>query len=460
MNNDEQPASTPPLTSSPTQERRSALHHNRDYLAWFLADTSSQLGRSIQAFAMLLIGYAVTGSVVQAGLVSTVSTVASLVLTLPGGVLVDRWDRRLSLTVSGLARATIFGAAAAAWWCAGLSASLLYAVAAVSGALTGLFSTASDAALKSVVPTEELTRAVSANQGRDAAINLLGAPVSGLLINISYGLPLLAGALCPLLQAVATRLIRADLRPRPEQSQDPGTGSDPSPSGRVSVIADLLDGFAVFRQIEVLPRIVAALVLVNTGIQALMVGITLTLQSSGTPAWQIGLLDGAVGVGMLAGATFAGPLVTRAPSGRLIITGFLFIAVFLVPLAFAQDVPVMLGLLAVVGLALPVVNGALGGYMQAQIPDALQGRALSAIGLVISCAPALMPAAVGVGLTQLGSATTLALTCVLFPAAAGVLASSRSIRELPRPDRWVAAVSRTVVPPQAGDAYDEARRVH
>lgn len=107
MNNDEQPASTPPLTSSPAQERRSALHHNRDYLAWFLADTSSQLGRSIQAFAMLLIGYAVTGSVVQAGLVSTVSTVASLVLTLPGGVLVDRWDRRLSLTVSGLARATI-----------------------------------------------------------------------------------------------------------------------------------------------------------------------------------------------------------------------------------------------------------------------------------------------------------------------------------------------------------------
>ena len=440
MNHDEQPASTLRLVPSPAQERRCALHHNRDYLAWFLADTSSQLGGSIRAFAMLLIGYAVTGSVVQAGLVSTVSTVACLVLTLPGGVLVDRWDRRLSLTVSGLARAAVFSAAAVAWWCGALSASLLYAVAVAAGALTGLFSTASDAALKSVVPTEDLPRAVSANQGRDAAINLLGAPVSGLLIKVSYGLPLLAGALCPLLQVVATRMIRADLRPRPEQ-QDPGTDFGPSPAGRGSVIADLLAGFAVFGQIEVLPRLVAALVLVNTGVQALMVGITLTLQASGTPAWQIGLLDGALGVGMLAGATFAGPLVSRAPSGRLIIAGFLFITVFLVPLAFAQDVPVMLGLLAVVGLALPAVNGALGGYMQAQIPDALQGRALSAIGLVISCAPALMPAAVGLGLTRLGPATTLALTCVFFPAAAAVLASSRQIRQLPRPEDWAPAAT-------------------
>lgn len=460
MNDDEQPVSTLPLTPPPTQEQRPALHRNRDYLAWFLADTSWQLGGSIRAFAMLLVSYTVTGSAAQAGALTTVSTVVSLALTLPGGVLVDRWDRRLSLTVSGLARAAVFSAAAVAWWCGVLTTPVLYAVAVAAGALTGLFSTASNAALKSVVSTADLPRAAAANQGRDAAVSLMGAPLSGLLIKVSYALPFLAAAVGSLLQVAATRLIRADLRPRPATSQKTTEeGAAPSPTASGSGAADLLIGFKVFRQVEVLPRIVTALVLVNTGIQALMVGITLTLQASGTPAWQIGLLEGALGVGMLVGATFAGPLVSRAPSGRLIIWGFLLTTALLTPLAFTLDMRVMLGLLAAVGLSLPAVNGALGGYMQAQIPHEMQGRALSAIDLTMSCVPALMPALVGVGLTELGSATTLALTCVFFPAAAAVLTSSRPIRELPRPDQWV-GVSRAVASALAGCAYDEPSRVH
>lgn len=436
------PAATTASSSLPpaTQRQHTPLRRNRDYLAWFVADTSWQLGGSIRAFAMLLVSYAVTGSSVQAGLITTVSTVVSLLLTLPGGVLVDRWDRRLSLTVAGLSRAAVLGAAAAAWWCGVLTTPLLYAVAVSTGALTGLFSTASNAALKSVVPTADLPRAAAANQGRDAAVNLMGAPLSGVLIKVSYALPFLAGAVGALLQAVATRFIRADLRPRPEEPQEAGTAatdaSASSPAARPCAVADLLSGFAVFRQIEVLPRLVTALVLANTGIQALLVGITLTLQSSGTPAWQIGLLDAALGVGMLAGALAASPLVSRAPSGRLIIWGFLLTTALFMPLSFTHDMRVMLTLLAGVGLALPAVNGALGGYMQAQIPAEMQGRAISAIDLVMSCVPALMPAVVGVGLARLGSGTTLAMTCVLFPAAAAVLASSRPIRQLPRPDQW------------------------
>ena len=91
------------------------LWRSRDYLLWFSSDVVGDLGSSLRAFAMPLIAYAVTGSATQAGLVGTLTSVAFLAATVPGGVLVDRVDRKLLILVGQLLRATVYALAALAW---------------------------------------------------------------------------------------------------------------------------------------------------------------------------------------------------------------------------------------------------------------------------------------------------------------------------------------------------------
>ncbi|MDN6429843.1 MAG: MFS transporter, partial [Propionibacterium sp.] len=190
-----------------------SLLGDRDYLAWFAADTSWAFGTGVRSFAMLLVSFAVTGSAAQAGLISTVSTVCALVATVPGGVLVDRWDRRTSLITSGILRLVLCLLAALTWEMGAMDTAVLYVVGIGLGVVSGLFGTASDAALKSVVTGAQLPQAVSANQGRDGAVSLVASPISGALMAVSNALPFAVAAGAALIQVVATRVIRADLRP-------------------------------------------------------------------------------------------------------------------------------------------------------------------------------------------------------------------------------------------------------
>lgn len=414
---------------------RPRLTANRNYLAWLAADTSSQFGTAIRAFAMTLITYRVTGSYVQAGLVSTVSTITMIAVMLPGGVLVDAWDRRTCLNVSAGIRLSIYSAAAGAWWAGVLSLPVLMGVGIASGLNSGLFSGASNAAMKSIMTSQELPHAAAANQGRDGAINLSASPVSGLLMSISYGLPFLAAAAGALLQLVCTRLIRADLRPRHGDPADPVGRADPAPARRFRQ-PRWIAGFTLLARNPLLARLVPASIFVNAGIEALFTGITLTLQGRGVLTWRIGLVDSAAAAGMLVGAIFAQRLIATIPTGKLTVGLFIGATAVLMPVAISQRLPVVLSCFGLLGLALPGLNGAMGGYMQAVIPEDLQGRGFAALGLVQQTVPALMPALVGVGLARWGAAPTMGATVVLFPLAAAFIVGNRQLRALPTPDQW------------------------
>lgn len=417
------------MTSATRAPSTAPLRSNRDYLAWLAADTSWQFGSAIRGFAMTLIAYAVTGSFSQAGMVATVSTVVSMVAMVPGGVLVDRWDRRTSLNVSGLLRLVVYAGAAAAWWTGALSVPVLYLIGVASGAVSGMFAAAADAALKSVVSSEELPRAVASNQGRDGAISLAAPPLSGLLMGFSYALPFMAAALGSALQILCTRLIRTDLRPI----------RGPRPDERVGWLPQTLAGFTLVVRNPLLRRIIPALICVNAGLSALYVGITLTLQHRGVPTWRIGLIDSVIAAGMLVGAPFAQRLIRAVPTGRLVVTAFILCSGLLIPVSLNQSVPIVVACFGLVGLLVPAINGAMGGYFQSIIPDELQGRTLAALALVQQSVPALVPAATGLGLQHLGAGPTLAATAVLFPMAAVLMVTHRQLRELPTPDRWQTA---------------------
>ena len=71
------------------------LRRRGTYLLWLAGDTAQQLGLGLGSFAMPLLTLIVTGSPTVAGTVGAVQLVGGVVGFLPGGVLADRFDRRI-----------------------------------------------------------------------------------------------------------------------------------------------------------------------------------------------------------------------------------------------------------------------------------------------------------------------------------------------------------------------------
>src|SRR6478752_6135456 len=92
---------TRPPTPAPPGEPAGApapgptpLLRNRSYMLLMSGLTAESLGAGIALFAVPLVAYGLTGSVVQAGVVAAVGQVGALLATLPAGVVADRVDRR------------------------------------------------------------------------------------------------------------------------------------------------------------------------------------------------------------------------------------------------------------------------------------------------------------------------------------------------------------------------------
>ncbi|HUC59882.1 MAG TPA: MFS transporter, partial [Streptosporangiaceae bacterium] len=85
------------------------LRRNRDFLLLWTGQVVSTVGMRVSALAYPLLVLYLTGSPLLAGLVASAQTVPFLLLYLPAGVLVDRWNRkRVMLTADG-SRAVLLG---------------------------------------------------------------------------------------------------------------------------------------------------------------------------------------------------------------------------------------------------------------------------------------------------------------------------------------------------------------
>lgn len=100
----------------------------------------------------------------------------------PGGVLADRFDRRILRAWSagiGLALSPWLAGLAAFGW---LDVWSLVNIGFLLQLRASLFTPASEAMLRTVVHKRQLAQAVANNQGRDAAVSLVSGPLGGVLL--------------------------------------------------------------------------------------------------------------------------------------------------------------------------------------------------------------------------------------------------------------------------------------
>ncbi len=415
-------------TGTTTTATRRSLWRNRDFMLLWTGETVSTIGSSMSFFVFPVVGYALTHSTTQAALAGGAFSFGMVAMRLPAGVLVDRWDRKKVLLSSNVAGGLLYASLATAQLLHALTLAHLVVVALLTGVVACFFSPAEQAAVRTVVPAEQLPTAFSQNQARQHVAVLVGPPVGGVLVGLRTWAPFLVDAASYLVSAAALTRLRTPLPP-PEREESVG-----------GAWADTVEGFRFLLSRGFLRAILAFAALANFAVNGMFLVLTLKLLRAGVHPAAIGLIDTIGAAAGLVGAVLAPALIRRVPTGLLSIATGLMLTVAVVPMAFTDNVVVIGILLAVALLGNPAGNACISSYMAATTPDRLQGRANAALMFSAMILTPLAPVVGGAVLAVWGGRTAMLAAAVLTALSAVPLLLSRDVRTLPTPDRWPSAV--------------------
>ncbi|MBF6591304.1 MAG: MFS transporter [Ktedonobacterales bacterium] len=353
----------------PPRDSAVSLWRNRDFLLLWSGQLVSSFGGEISSLALPLLILTLTGSAAQAGFAAALSAVPALLIGLPAGALIDRWDRKRVMIICDVLRALTLASIPLALALGRLTMLQIYLVSLVQGGCQLFFLLARLSALPKVVTRTQLPDAVARNEVSESAITLVGPPLGGAVFGLGRAIPFLVDALSYAASVISLLFIRI---PFQEQRTLPSRAlrHEVAEGLRWLLSQPLLrfmsliyGGFALF--------------LSGTGLCL----IVLARQRGASPLG-IGLIFAAGGAGGLIGALVAPAVRRRWRFGRIIpLLQWMY--------ALLQPLYALLPGLVVLGIveALLMVNDQIydvvwPSYRIALIPDALQGRVTSAYLLV------------------------------------------------------------------------------
>jgi MFS family permease len=362
---------TPTAPTAPVTPPRPALGRNYWRLWW--ANAVSSTGDGAFAAALPLLAVTTTRDPRLISVVSAATYLPWMVLSLPAGALVDRYDRATLMWRAQTVQAAVVVVVAILV----VTHEADIAVLALGGLLLGsaevIFSNAAQSILPALVPPELLPRANGSQQiSLTVGESFLGPPAGSLLFAAARVLPFALDA--------ASFAGSAALLARLPKSRPPAP--DPA-AGKVRLRAQIAEGLRWLAGHRML-RIVAILLGISNfagqmGQATLVLLATQTLHIS---VRGYGLILAATAVGSVLGGLL-NPVLTRRlgllPS--LIISMGMFSVVF-VAIGLAPDFLVISVLMAVEGFFITMWNIVTVSLRQQLVPSALLGRVNSAYRMV------------------------------------------------------------------------------
>lgn len=340
----------------------------------------SLLGSQLVQFALIWYLTVLTGS-------ATVLATATLVGLLPrvligplAGSLIDRWDRRKTMIVADgtiaaatLVLAVMFALDSAHIW----QIYTLMFVRSVAGAFHGNSMAASTSLM---VPVEHITRVQGFNQMLNGGLNVVSAPLGAILYELLSLQVILAIDVVSAVFAIAPLFFFEIPQPDRTVSEDL--------TGRASTVLD--DFIAGFRYA------LSWRGLLYLSLMAAFLNFLLTPGFSLLPLFVSGHLGGDVGnLGAIEAIAGAGAIIGGALLGvwggfeRRIFTSMLGIfgigaGTLVVGLVPVNGFEVTLAAMFLIGLSMPIANGALMAILQVTVSPDMQGRVFSLLGSLAS----------------------------------------------------------------------------
>lgn len=380
---------------------RAPLWQNHDYMRLWSGNVVSTLGSSAAAIIYPLLILSITNSPGAAGLAAALRALPYLLLSLPVGALIDRWNRQHVMVGCDVLRAVVVLTLPLAIGFGTLSLWHIYAVCLIEGSLYVFFNIAEVAALSRVVPPADLPRAAAQNEAAFGAALIAGPPLGTLLFQaLGRAAPFVVDGLSYLVSAAAVSRIRTDFRPAPV-------------TARRRLGAEIREGIAWLWH-QPLIRYMAFLTGVMNFIYAATPLLLIVLATEmGASAVEIGVVFSIGGVSGIVGSLIGGRIQRRFRFGQVIVS-VIWAQALLFPLYLLVPGFYWLGVVyALIYTLSPVYNVVQFSYRIALIPDALQGRVNSSFRLLAFGFNPLGAALCGLMLERIGStATTLAFATV------------------------------------------------
>lgn len=397
------------LTGEDPQEPATAppLRANRDFLLLWSGAAVSFLGTRVTGVSYPLIVLWHTDSPLVMSAVSFAALLPLLLVQLPAGVLVDRWDRRRLMAVCEGGRFLALGSVALTLAAGHFSAVQLAAVAFTETSLAIVYRLAERGAVRNVVAAGHLPAALARNEARGRASVLLGQPGGVVLQSAARWAPFLFSALAGLLSLATLLLIRKNFQERRTATRKP-------------LRAELAEGMRWLWRQRFLRAALAYVAGSNLLLQVLPLALVVLVKEEGRASVTVAVIVGVGGAGGIVGALSGGWWQRRTRLRSVLVAGLGTWTVLIAAMSLTTE-PLILGVLfAGTGYITAVFNVAAAVYQIRTTPDRLQGRVAATSHLVATGANVLGVLLGGLLLSLGGPAPAF----LLLAAAMAVLAAS------------------------------------
>ncbi|MEA2413202.1 MAG: hypothetical protein QOC77_3763 [Thermoleophilaceae bacterium] len=354
----------------------SALRESRDFRLLTLGATVTGLGTQAALVALPYQVYVISRSAFLTGLLGLVELGPLIALSLFGGALADRFDRRRLLLVAQVALVLVASGLAAAALAGTPPLWLLYVLAGLSTAAAAIERVTSSAMVPNLVGPERLRGALSLTFGLYQVTMVVGPGLGGILISAAG----VEGAYIADAVTCAGMVVAAYLM-RP---QHPGEQEEREP-----IFRSIATGLRFVRgERALVGSFVIDLCAMTFGMpRALFPVLSLTVYHAGASG--TGALFSAVAAGATVAALTTGWLEHARWLGRIVLGS---VAVWGLAIALAgvtTSIVVAIALLALAGAADSVSAVCRSTISQTLTPDRLRGRMSSVFSLVVASGPRL-----------------------------------------------------------------------
>lgn len=375
---------------------------SRNFQLYFIGQIVSMVGTWLQMVTQGWLVLEMTGSAFQVGVVAAASSLPTLFLSLFGGVIVDRYDRKLILLwtqAASMLLAFILGS----FTLAGLvTVPVIIVLAFLLGCVAAVSTPAIQAFLSEMVDRDQLHSAVALNSAIFNASRVIGPAIAGLMITwIGTGGAFMVNALSYL--AVIAALFGIRTTPRPSGL-----------SGQQSPLQSILEGIRYARTHPVIRVIVYFVSVVSIfGWSFMSMLPVIAKQSFGLGSDGMGFLFSAFGLGSLFGTMLVSILSGRIKSSSLVIGGILLFSLALTLFTFIGNLRIAFVFLLLAGTGLLSAFATMTATVQRLVEDRYRGRVMSIYLMVLMGFMPLGNLQVGFLSERLGTGPAIRIGCCI-----------------------------------------------
>ena len=406
------------LTEPAAAESRWALLRRGRFLMLWAGQLTGLIGDSFNYVAVAWLVLQLTGSSLAVGSILATAAVPRGLLMLLGGAVNDWLSPRLTMVLSGLARAVVMGVLAALALAHVVTLPELFIGSFVIGAISAFFIPAPLALLPRVVEQHQLEAGNAMMQLNSALGAIVGPALAGIVVAaFGPGAALLGDAGGYAMAGVFALLVPGIV----------ATATTPRSGGPLASIGEGI--WFVWNDVQIRAAWVLIAVINLIILGALEVGLPVLAREQLNGPISFGVIFTALGLASTAGAIVAG--IRKAPRrlGWLLLAGTAWMGLSVAVIALAQTLPAVLVAMVAIGLAIGVLNTYLLSWVQRRVQPDTMGRVMSMVMLAgVGAEP--------IGLAAGGAIASRSLTLLFWLCAASIVAvaaastMSRSVRQM------------------------------